>query len=82
MLCAPLKEKDGFLGGRSKEISGLKTQTERGARDLGDEQIARGEPVHIAREYFLRSHTSVSLPSVVVDQVACKHFMPQRLENA
>src|SRR5258706_11950885 len=77
----PLKKKDGLLGGRSKEIASLKTQTERGACHLRDEQFALGEPGHIARKYFLRSNAAVSLPSIVADQVACEHFMTQGLEN-
>src|SRR5882724_3382030 len=75
------KKKDGLLGGRSKQIASLKTQAERGAGHLGDEQVALGEPVHIARKYFLRRHAPVGLPSIVADQVACEHFMTQRLQN-
>lgn len=82
VLGVPLKEKDGLLLGRSKEITSLKAQTERGTRDLGEEQVALGEPVHIARKYFLRSHASVRLPSIVADQMACEDFMTQGLENA
>ncbi len=48
---------------------------------LGDEQVALGEPVHIARKYFLRRHAPVGLPSTVAEQVACEHFMTQGLEN-
>src|SRR5260370_34923136 len=48
LLCVPFKEKDGLLRGCSEEIASLKTEAERGARDLGDEQIALGGPVHIA----------------------------------
>src|SRR5260370_10299488 len=76
-----LKKKDGLLGGRSKEIASLKTQTERGACYLRDEQLALGEPGHIARKYFLRSNAAVSLPSIVADQMACYQFMTQGLEN-
>src|SRR5260370_22082322 len=72
--CVALKKKDGLLGGRSKEIASLKTQTERGAGHLRDEQFALGEPGHIPRKYFLRSHAPVRLPSVFADQVARKHF--------
>ena len=81
MRSVALKKKDGLLGGRSKEIASLKTQTERGACRLRDEQFALGEPGHIARKYFLRSNAAVSLPSIVADQVACEHFMTQGLEN-
>ena len=81
VLCIPLEEKDGLLGGRSKEVARLKTQTERGARNLGDEQVALGEPIHIARKYFLRSYAPVGPPSVVAHQVACEDFMPKGLEN-
>ena len=81
VLSLPLKKKDGLLGGRSKEIASLKTQAERGARHLGDEQVALGEPVHIARKYFLRRHAPVGLPSTVAEQVACEHFVTQGLEN-
>jgi len=80
-LCASVKKKDSLLGGRSKEIASLETQTKRGARYLGDEQVALGEPVHITRKYFLRSHVPVGIPSVVAHQVACEDFMPQTLEN-
>src|SRR5258707_3880354 len=76
-----LKKKDGRLGGRSKEIASLKTQTERGACHLRDEQFALGEPGHIARKYFLRSHAPVRLPSVFADQVAREHLVTQGFEN-
>ena len=81
MLRVSFKKKDGLFGGRSKQVASLKTQTERGAGHLGDEQVALGEPVHIARKYFLRSHAPVGLPSIVADQVAGEHFMTQGLEN-
>jgi len=81
VLCIPLEEKDGLLGGRSKEVARLKTQTERGAGRLGDKQIALREPIHIARKYFLGSCAPVGPPSVVAHQVACENFMPKGLEN-
>src|SRR5258706_12628551 len=80
-LCVSLKKKDGLFGGGAKEIASFKTQTERGACYLGDEQVAWGEPVHIARKYFLRSHAPVSRPSVLAHQVAGEDLVPQRLEN-
>ena len=77
ILCAASrsKEKDGLLGGRSKEMASLKTQTERGACHLRDEQFSLREPGHVARKYVLRSNAAVSLPSIVEDQVAREHFM-------
>lgn len=81
MLCILLEEKDGLLGGRSEEVARLKTQTERGAGHLGDEQVALGEPIHIARKYFLRCYAPVGPPSVLAHQVACENFMPKGLEN-
>jgi hypothetical protein len=48
VLCIPLEEKDGLLGGRSKEIARLKTQTERGAGRLGDD-LALSEPIQSSK---------------------------------
>ena len=75
MRSVALKKKDGLLGGRSKEMASLKTQTERGACHLRDEQFALCEPGHVARKCVLRSNAAVSLPSIVEDQVAREHFM-------
>ncbi len=80
-LCVSRKKQDGFFCGGSKEIASFKTQTERGACYLGDEQVALGEPVHIARKYLLRRHAPVSRPSVLAHQVAGEDLVPQRLES-
>src|SRR5260370_3314168 len=81
LLCFPFKKKDGLLRGCSEEIASLKTEAERGARDLGDEQVALGEPVHIACKYLLRGHAPVRLPTSFADQLTGEHFLTHRLQN-
>ena len=81
MFRSPLKEKDGLLRGCPEEIASLKAQTERRATDFRNEQVALGEPGHIARKYFLRSHAPVGIPRVFADQMTCQDFVTQGLEN-
>ncbi len=81
MLCVPLKKKDRLLRGCSEEIAGFEADAERGPGDLGDEQVALSEPVHIARKYFLRGHAPVRLPGIHADQVTRQDFMTQGLKN-
>ena len=77
MLCVPLKKKDRLLCGCSEEIAGFEAEAERGPGDLGDEQVALSEPVHIARKYLLRRHAPVSRPSVLAHQVAGEDLVPR-----
>jgi hypothetical protein len=46
MLRVSLKKKHSLFDGRSKEITSLKTLTERGTRHLGDELITLRQTVH------------------------------------
>jgi len=69
VLDSAVVEQDGLLGSRSQEITGLESQTKRGARDFGNEDIAFRKPLHIARKNLFRRHASVRVPSIVSEQV-------------
>ena len=81
MLCLPFKKKDGFLRGRPEEIASLKTETERGARDLGEEEVTLCEPLHVACKNLLRCYAPVCLPGIFLDQVAGEDFVTHGSEN-
>lgn len=79
--CVPLKKKDRLLRGCSEEIAGFETKAERGPGDLGDEQVALSQPVHITRKYFLRGYAAICFPGILADQVTREDFVPQGLES-
>src|SRR6266849_157942 len=81
LLCASNFRKTFSRDFCGAQVACLKTDTERGTRDLGHEEVALCEPVHIARKYFLRGLASIFLPCVLADQVPCKDLVAHGLEN-
>jgi hypothetical protein len=75
-------EYDYFLCGCSQKVSCLEAKAKRGTGNLSHKHIALLKPLHVPQVHFFGRDTPVRLPSAVLDQMPCQHFVVHLLKDA